>query len=105
MQYRLQDAGGTPDFEAIARLCGVASNPQRLRLLYDIGHGINTVAELAERIGMTTAGVSAHLGDLRDRGLVRSLRIHPRHEWQLAWGTPQLQRLALAFPEIFAPRP
>jgi DNA-binding transcriptional ArsR family regulator len=101
MQIRFQDATLEPDFDALARLCGAASSPQRLRLLYAIARGVTTVSELAKWVGLTTTAVSAHLGELRSLGLVQSRRIHPHHEWRLALEHPNFQRLQLALPEIF----
>ena len=61
----------------------------RRQLLDALGTGEATVGELVDRLGMTQAQVSKHLGVLRAVGLV-SVRVDGRHRWYRVNG-PALQ--------------
>lgn len=89
------------DFEALSRLCAAAANPQRLRILHAIARGQTTVIELAQLVGMTTAGVSVHLAVLRSLGLLSARRQANHHEWRIGAAHPNLLRLRSALPELF----
>jgi DNA-binding transcriptional ArsR family regulator len=60
--------------EAVARLFGVLSEPNRLVLLQALHERPRTVSELVEACDMKQANVSKHLAVLHDHNLVKRRR-------------------------------
>lgn len=57
-----------------ARLLGAMSNPRRLIVLCELGHGERSVGALARMAGLGQSALSQHLAKLRAQGLVRTRR-------------------------------
>ncbi len=60
--------------ELTVSLCKALSDPKRLMVLYALGAGPRSVAELADLVDAREANVSQHLAVLRERGLVDTER-------------------------------
>jgi len=58
-----------------ANLCKVLVDPKRLMLLDALRDGEASVSELADRLGVSLANASQHLGLLRQVGLVAPRRV------------------------------
>ncbi|MDX2154475.1 MAG: metalloregulator ArsR/SmtB family transcription factor [Bryobacteraceae bacterium] len=56
------------------QICKAFANATRLKMLDLLGGGKRSVAELQERLGVTAANLSQHLGILRAAGVVRTER-------------------------------
>lgn len=66
--------------EACTRACETLqaiANPSRLRILCLLSEGEQSVGDIAVRVGLSSAHVSAHLRVLYDRGIVAR-----RREWR-----------------------
>lgn len=61
-----------PDPECAAELFHSLGDPGRLAILAHLLNGEHNVRELTEHLGLAQSTVSAHLGRLRDCGLVES---------------------------------
>lgn len=57
-----------------ARLLGAMSNPRRLIVLCELGHGERSVGALSRMAGLSQSALSQHLAKLRAQGLVRTRR-------------------------------
>jgi len=57
-----------------AQVCGVFSNPTRIRLLDLLGSGEKSVKRLMDLSGLSQANVSQHLGIMKLKGIVLSRR-------------------------------
>jgi len=69
--------------EMHADLCSALADPSRILLLYALAEKPRNVSELAELIGISQPGASRHLKLLRERGLVRAVRVGPAIEYSL----------------------
>jgi DNA-binding transcriptional ArsR family regulator len=69
--------------EMHADLCSALADPSRILLLYALSERPRNVSELAELIGISQPGASRHLKLLRERGLVKAVRIGPAIEYSL----------------------
>lgn len=58
------------DVCAVAALCGILSDPTRVRLLYLVGRGERNVTDLCGALGLPQPTVSHHLGLLRRTGVL-----------------------------------
>jgi len=58
-----------------ADICSALADPRRILLLYALSEEPRTVGDLAIRIGMGQPAASRHLKILRERGLVRPMRV------------------------------
>lgn len=61
-------------FELQAEICKTLANPKRLEIIAALKEGELSVGELVQRLGITKANVSQHLGVLRQRKVVASRR-------------------------------
>lgn len=67
----LQDRAGDPAVaEGVAEICGVLSNPQRVRLLLALRDSECCVCELQTALEAPQSTVATHLRQLTDAGLV-----------------------------------
>lgn len=71
-------------YELHAAICGVLTDPKRLRLINELRAGERSVSDLAEAIGCSLPNVSQHLAVMRTAGLVRTRRIGRRVLYELA---------------------
>jgi ArsR family transcriptional regulator len=65
-------------YEIHAEVCKVLAHPVRLQVLDILRGGPQSPSELADRLGLSRASLSQHLGVLRDRGLLRRARLGRR---------------------------
>lgn len=68
------------DAERLADLFRVLSEPHRLEILQLLAHGELRITDLTERLGLAQSTVSAHIAQLRERGLVTT-----RPEGRATW--------------------
>ncbi len=61
-------------YQLHAEVCQALSDPKRILILYELGHGPSNVGDLAERLSLSQPTVSRHLKVLRDRHMVRAVR-------------------------------
>ena len=61
-------------YQLHAEFCQALSDPKRILILYELGHGPSNVGDLAERLSLSQPTVSRHLKVLRDRRMVRAAR-------------------------------
>lgn len=66
-----------------ADLCSALADPSRILLLYALSERPRNVSELAEWISISQPAASRHLKLLRERGLVRAVRVGPAIEYSL----------------------
>ena len=57
-----------------AELCKSLSDSKRLMIIHELRHGENSVAELAEALGLKQSNTSQHLAILRKAGIVVTRR-------------------------------
>lgn len=69
--------------EMHADLCSALADPSRIMLLYALSEQPRNVSELAELVGISQPGASRHLKLLRERGLVKAVRVGPAIEYSL----------------------
>jgi ArsR family transcriptional regulator len=66
-----------------ADICSALADPTRILILYTLSDRPRTVTDLAAEIGLSQPAVSRHLKVLRERNLVRALRLGPSVEYSL----------------------
>lgn len=78
--HRHADLGQGDDTARAARLFHGLADPGRLRILRHLQLGEHRVVDLTAHLGLAQSTVSAHLGCLRDCGL-----LHVRHAGRSSW--------------------
>ncbi len=66
-----------------AEICSALADPTRIMLIYAIDAKPSNVSELAAQVGISQPAASRHLKILRDRGLVRPIRLGANIEYRL----------------------
>jgi ArsR family transcriptional regulator, nickel/cobalt-responsive transcriptional repressor len=72
MDLNLAKQAQTQAFEHLSNLIQGISSPVRLKLLFFLSHGAQTVEVLAEKIEQSTANTSMHLRKMHQLGLVQA---------------------------------
>ena len=67
-----------------AEICAGLADPKRILILYALSQHPHTVTEIAASLEITPPVASRHLKVLRERGMVRALRIGASVEYSLA---------------------
>ncbi len=67
-----------------AEICSALGDANRIRILYALAEQPYTVNELTEMMNTSQPTTSRHLKTLRERGLVRAVRLGPNVEYSLA---------------------
>jgi DNA-binding transcriptional ArsR family regulator len=75
MRYFMLREGQVELLEKVAGRFGALADVSRLRLLIVLKEGEATVSALTERLGISQAGTSKHLGVLKAAGLVEVRRV------------------------------
>jgi DNA-binding transcriptional ArsR family regulator len=58
-----------------ADICSAMADPNRIMLIYALSNHACNVSDLAAQVGISQPAASRHLKILRDRGLVRPMRL------------------------------
>lgn len=89
-------------FQLHAEICKTLSNPWRLRIIDALREGEHSVAALVEKLGISRANLSQHLGVMKAKGVLEVRREGPYSYYRLS--NPKIVRAFEIMREVLLER-